>query len=238
MSCRQRGLHAVAKSADRKRIEYEETQEREQAMTTIDFWFSVGSTYSYLSLMRLAQVEQEQAIEFVWHPFSVRVLMREMDNIPFSTKPIKASYMWRDLARRAAMYDVPIKVPAPYPLKDFDLANRVAVLGTQQGWCREYVLAAYRHWFQQGREPSVEPALSAILEEIGLAPEAILEAAQGDAVGQAYEQATNNARALGIFGVPTFIVNGEMFWGDDRLEDALSWSKHGRVLRHDTKPTV
>ncbi|TIT86612.1 MAG: 2-hydroxychromene-2-carboxylate isomerase, partial [Mesorhizobium sp.] len=73
-------------------------------MAMIDFWFSIGSTYTYLSVMRLAEVAAETGIEFRWRPFNVRAIMIEMDNIPFAKKPAKAAYMWRDIERRAAMY--------------------------------------------------------------------------------------------------------------------------------------
>jgi hypothetical protein len=99
------------------------------AVTGIDFWFSVGSTYTYLAVMRLPEVEKATGVRFRWRPFSVRAIMREMNNVPFATKPIKMAYMWRDIERRAAAYGLPVRLPAPYPLQEFDLANRVAVLG-------------------------------------------------------------------------------------------------------------
>jgi len=117
----------------------------------IDFWFSIGSTYTYLSVMRLAEVEQTSGIAFRWQPFSVRQIMIEMDNIPFRTKPLKAAYMWRDIERRAAMYGLPARVPAPYPLAQWDVANRVAVLGAAEGWVADYARATYRRWFQEVR---------------------------------------------------------------------------------------
>src|SRR5215472_8975274 len=114
----------------------------------IEFWFSVGSTYTYLSVMRLGEVERQTGIRFVWRPFSVRQIMLEMDNIPFRTKPVKAAYMWRDIERRAAVYGLKARVPAPYPLQQWDTANRVAVLGVQQGWVADYTRATYRRWFE------------------------------------------------------------------------------------------
>ena len=80
----------------------------------------------------------------IWRPFNVRAIMREQNNIPFTTKPIKADYMWRDIERRARLYKLPVKVPAPYPLQMFDLANRVAIVGKREGWCADYVRATYR----------------------------------------------------------------------------------------------
>lgn len=191
----------------------------------VDFWFSVGSTYTYLTVMRLDEVERKSGVRFRWRPFSVRAIMKEMDNTPFSTKPVKAAYMWRDIERRAAQRGLPVRVPAPYPLPDFDLANRVAVLGAREGWCADYVRAAYRRWFQDGEPAGSEPSLSASLLEIGQDPKRVTAAARGDEIGRAYDQATDEARLLGIFGAPTFAVADEIFWGDDRLEDAIAWAR-------------
>lgn len=95
----------------------------------IQFWFSIGSTYTYLTVLRLHEVEARSGLHFDWRPFSVRAIMREQNNVPFATKPVKAGYMWRDIERRADLFCLPAKVPAPYPLKGFDLANRVAIVG-------------------------------------------------------------------------------------------------------------
>jgi 2-hydroxychromene-2-carboxylate isomerase len=197
----------------------------------IDFWFSIGSTYTYLSVMRLAEVEQTSGISFRWQPFSVRQIMVEMDNIPFRTKPVKAAYMWRDIERRAAMHGLPARVPAPYPLAQWDVANRVAVLGAAEGWVADYARATYRRWFQDGLEPGGEPNLSASLHEIGQEPARVTALAATPEIAAAYEAATGTARNLAIFGSPTFAVDRELFWGDDRLDDAIAWYRHGTLKR-------
>jgi 2-hydroxychromene-2-carboxylate isomerase len=195
----------------------------------IDFWFSTGSTYTYLTVSRLQQVEAATGVRFNWRPFSVRALMREQNNIPFATKPIKTAYMWRDIERRAAMYGLKANVPAPYPLKEFDLANRVALLGLGEGWGKAYIAASYRRWFVDSQEPGLEPNLSASLAEVGQDAARVVPLAAADRIGKVYTDATDEARRLGLFGSPTFAVDGELFWGDDRLDDALSWFKHGRL---------
>jgi 2-hydroxychromene-2-carboxylate isomerase len=195
----------------------------------IDFWFMVGSTYTYLTVSRLHQVEAATGIQFRWRPFNVRAIMQEMSNIPFATKPIKLAYMWRDIERRASKYGLPSKVPAPYPLKNLELANRVAVLGESEGWCADYVRATYRRWFVEGKEAGAEPNLSESLREIGQDPGRIIAAASQDSIGRALEAATAEARDLKIFGAPTFLTRGELFWGDDRLEDAITWHTAGTL---------
>jgi len=195
-------------------------------MKEIEFWFSIGSTYTYLSVIRLKEVEEKFGVKFSWQPFSVRKIMLEMDNVPFPpTKQVKADYMWRDIERRAYSYGFEAKVPAPYPLKKFDLANSVAVLGVQEGWCAEYVSATYRRWFVDGLEAGSEPNVGESLREIGQQPENVLKLAADDKIQKAYLKQTEQAQSKNIFGSPSFIVDDELFWGDDRLEDAVNWAQ-------------
>ena len=199
------------------------------ASDTIDFWFTVGSTYTYLTVSRLHKVQAASGIRFRWRPFNARAIMQEMNNVPFATKPIKLAYMWRDVERRALKYDLPIKVPAPYPLKNFDLASRVAVLGEIEGWCPNYVRASYRRWFVEGKEAGTEPNLSESLSEIGQDPNLVIAAADAESIRLAYDDNTREARHLNIFGSPTFVARGELFWGDDRLDDAMAWHTNGTL---------
>jgi len=194
----------------------------------IDFWISIGSTYSYLSVMRIEDVAKANGIKFRWRSFSVRSIMIEQNNIPFRDKPVKMNYMWRDIARRAQMYQLPARLPAPYPLREFDLANKVAIVGEDTDWGKAYIRASYRRWFQEGQEPGSEPNLSDSLREVGQHPAVIIEQARSEPAERRYQQATLEAKSLGIFGSPTFAVNGELFWGDDRLDDAIDWLRQGR----------
>lgn len=191
----------------------------------IDFWFSIGSTYSYLSVMRLAQVEAQAGVGFHWRPFNVRAIMIEMDNIPFARKPAKAAYMWRDIERRAAMYKMAPRLPAPYPLAELERANRVAVIAANEGWCAAYTRETYRRWFELGEPAGSEPNLSASIAKAGAEPGRVLRDADSDSAKIGLAAATEEAKALGIFGSPSFVVDSELFWGDDRLEDAIRWLK-------------
>jgi 2-hydroxychromene-2-carboxylate isomerase len=86
------------------------------AEPAIEFWFSIASTYTYLSVTRLFAVEREHGCRFVWRPFLLRTIMTEQDNFPFRDKPIKAAYMWRDIERRACDHAIPFRGPVPYPI--------------------------------------------------------------------------------------------------------------------------
>lgn len=194
----------------------------------IDFWFTMGSTYSFLSVMRLADIERSSDVSFRWRPFHLLVILQEMNHVPFADKPAKSAYMWRDIERRAAMYGIEARLPAPYPAKQSIVANLVATVGMNEGWGSDFVRAAYRRWMVQGQETGSEPNLSESLRDIGQDPDRVLKLAANDETKAMLSAETDAARALGIFGSPTFSVDREIFWGDDRLEDAIRWSKARR----------
>lgn len=197
-------------------------------MAQLDFWLSIGSTYSYLSVMRIVPLAEAAGLSLRWRPFNLRHVMIEQNNIPFKDKPVKAAYMWRDIERRAAGYGLAPRIPAPYPLAGLVLANQVAILGTEEGWVADDMRATYRRWFEAGQPAGEAPNLQDSLTEIGQDPARVLAEAQTPRIETALAEATEEAMALGVFGAPSFVVGDEVFWGDDRLDDALSWARKGQ----------
>lgn len=122
-------------------------------MKSIEFWYSIGSTYTYLTVMRISKIATANDINFKWKPFNARSLMVEQNNIPFANKPSKLAYMWRDIERRAGKNKIPVAVPVPYPLKELVLANQVALLGMRQGWGEAYTVETYRRGFWRDNQP-------------------------------------------------------------------------------------
>jgi 2-hydroxychromene-2-carboxylate isomerase len=197
----------------------------------IDFWFTMGSTYSFLSVMRLAELERSCEISFRWRPFHLLAILQEMKNVPFADKPAKLADMWRDVERRAVMYGIPAQLPAPYPAKHSIVANLIATVGMREGWGSDFARAAYRRWFQLGQETGSEPNVSESLRDIGQGRTRVLALANSEGAKAALTAETDAARELGIFGSPTFAVDRELFWGDDRLEDAIRWCRSNRAQR-------
>ena len=193
-------------------------------MSNIDFYFSIGSTYTYLTVTRILDVENKYQVKFNWKPFSVRAIMKEMNNIPFPKEKMnKVNYMWRDIERRAEGYGFFAKTPVPYPLSEFDLANQIAIFGLEKDWGIDYVRLTYKKWFQEGKEPAIEPSISEVCNELKLNKDEITSEALKKEIQDKYEANTNSARENKIFGSPSFVVKNEVFWGDDRMEDAIKW---------------
>ena len=192
----------------------------------IDFYFSIGSTYTYLAVTRILDVEKNHQVSFNWKPFSVRVIMKEMNNIPFPKDKLnKVNYMWRDIERRAEGYGFFAKTPVPYPLSEFDLGNQIAILGLDKSWGVDYVKLTYKKWFQEGKEPAIEPSISEVCKELKLNKDEIISEAKTKLIEDKYLANTNSARENKIFGSPSFVVKNEIFWGDDRMEDAIKFFK-------------
>ena len=187
----------------------------------IDFWFSVGSTYTYLSMMRAPALAATHGVRFNLRPFLLAQIFNDLGVWPFADGSPKTRYMWRDIERRAAVYGLSPRLPAPYPLKNAGLANTIAHLGAREGWAETFVMASYRRWMEQGQPTGDEPNLSASLRDAGQDPEAIVTHANAPETAERMQAETDEARRLGLFGSPSFVVAGEIFWGDDRLEDAI-----------------
>jgi 2-hydroxychromene-2-carboxylate isomerase len=194
-------------------------------LAAIDFFFFHGSTYTYLTVLRIEEAARKAGVEIRWRPFNVRAIMTEMNNIPFAGKPAKLSYMWRDVERRADKLGLPFKGAPVYPADAKLLANLAGMVAAEEGWCPQYSVASYRGWFLDGLPLGGTRSVEHAVASCGQDPDRVIERAHSDDIQARWEAETEAARQLGVFGSPTFVVGGsELFWGDDRLEDALAWA--------------
>ena len=191
----------------------------------MDFFFSYSSTYSYLSVMRADALAAEAGVALRWRPFRLRTITQEQNNRPFIGKPVKLKYMWRDVERQARRYGIPFNGIPPYPVDAEAVAHRVGIVAAAEGWCPQYSQAVYRRWFVDYQDPGDVARLRDVLASLGKDAESTLARASSQEVESRLAAETDVARALGIFGSPTFVVGNEIFWGDDRLESALAWCK-------------
>lgn len=192
---------------------------------TLEFWFEFASTYSYLAAMRVEAAAARSGVAVEWKPFLLGPVFARQgwNDSPFNIYPEKGRYMWRDLERLCARYGLPLRRPSRFPRNGL-LAARVACAAAGEPWLPELVRAVYAANFAADREISDAAVVGEILSGLGLDAPALLERARSAEIKERLKLETERAIALGIFGAPTFAVGGEIFWGNDRLEDALDWA--------------
>lgn len=191
-----------------------------------EFWYEFASTYSYLAAMRIEPLAEEAGVEIVWRPFLLGPVFKAQgwETSPFNLYPAKGRYMWRDMEREAARFGLPFYRPNPFPQNGL-LAARIALAGLDRGWTPVFTKAVYTAEFGEGQDISGKEVLSGILADLGLDPEEVIAEAQSDTNKTRLRRLNDEAQSRGIFGAPTFFAeDGEMFWGNDRLEQALDWA--------------
>ena len=192
----------------------------------IEFWFDFASNYSYLSVMRLRGIRQLAPEGVAWRPFLLGPIFKDAgwNNSPFVLQKDKGAYVWQDMPRQCAKYGLPWRQPSEFPRNSL-LAARVGILCEEQTWMPDFCERVMLANFAEDRDIGGVECIGDILSALGRDAEAILRDAQADDNKARLRARTEQAMALHIFGAPTFMVGDAMFWGNDRLDDALAHAK-------------
>lgn len=190
----------------------------------LEFWFEFASTYSYPAASRVEGLARERGVAVVWRPFLLGPIFAELGwkDSPFNLQPAKGRYMWRDLARLCADLGIAFRKPSQFPRNGL-LAARIACRFDSEAWVPDFVRAVYRANFAEDRDISDPAELAVLLAALGRPAETILREAREDSAKAKLREQGERAAGLGIFGAPSFVADGELFWGNDRLEAALDW---------------
>jgi 2-hydroxychromene-2-carboxylate isomerase len=203
----------------------------------IEFWFDFPSTYSYPAAMRIERLAGEAGMGVVWKPFLLGPLFNQQQGLtdsPFNAFPVKGKYMWRDLARVCEDEGLTLTKPAAFPQSGLKAAR--ITLALPEAARPDFVRAVYTANFAEGALISDEAVLEGLLIRLGHSPDAVLARAGSDEVKAELKKNTEEAAARGVFGAPTFFApDGDMFWGNDRLEQAVRWALKAKQVSTNTK---
>jgi 2-hydroxychromene-2-carboxylate isomerase len=196
---------------------------------TLFFWFDFASTYSYLAAMQIEQLAQERAVPLSWNAFLLSRIFRAQgwNDSPFNLYPLKGRYMWRDLERICEAQCLPFRRPSQFPRNGL-LAARIACRFPSEAWTPAFVRAVYHANFAEDQDIADRDVIAACLRSVNQNADAIFDSAGSSEAKTMLRAQTERAVNLGIFGAPSFIADEELFWGNDRLEEALSWCQRPR----------
>ena len=201
-------------------------------MGVIEFWFEFASTYSYPAAMRIEALASAAGHAVEWTPFLLGPLFHSQQGLtdsPFNAFPVKGRYMWRDLARVCAKEGLPLATPAAFPQNGLLAARCTLALAKEAR--AAFIKAVYTENFARGELISESDVIARCLESAGQDSGAVLARSGSDEIKAELKANTEEAIRRGVFGSPTFFAgDGEMFWGNDRLEDAIAWQDAPRKV--------
>ncbi len=198
----------------------------------LDFWFEFASTYSYLAASRIERLAVAAGVALRWRPFLLGPIFvaQGWGDSPFNIYPLKGRYMWRDMERLCEKYGIPFRRPSRFPRSGL-LAARVAIMAADEPWCPDFVRAVFRANFAEDREISQPETIAEILARLGQPPRETIARAEAEENKTRLREQNQIAVVEGIFGAPTMSAAGELFWGNDRLEDAIAFALRAQAAR-------
>ena len=194
----------------------------------LEFWYEFSSTYSYIAAMRIEALAEAAGVAIDWKPFLLGPIFQSQgwNTSPFNLYPAKGRYMVREIERLAEQHSVPFRMPGVFPQNSLQAA-RLALVGVEAGWIVAFTKAVYLAEFRDGLDISSKAVLEDILRGLQLDPAALFARTAEPDVKEQLKDQTDLAQESGIFGAPSFMVGEELFWGNDRLEQALELARRG-----------
>jgi 2-hydroxychromene-2-carboxylate isomerase len=191
----------------------------------IEFWYEFASSYSYLAAERIEAVAAKSQQRVLFRPFLLGPIFASQGwkDSPFNIYPVKGRYMWRDMERLCVERGQPFRRPTVFPRNGLNAA-RIAFIAQDEPWIGAFTRAVYRANYADDGDISDPETLAGLLAKLGLDAATLIERSRDAAAKAGFRAQNERAVTLGVFGAPTFIVDGELFWGDDRLEHAVAWA--------------
>jgi 2-hydroxychromene-2-carboxylate isomerase len=194
----------------------------------VGFWFDYTSPYGYVAAERVDAIAARHGRAVRWHPILLGPIFKVVGTAPLTQIPIKGDYSKHDFARTARYHKVPFRLPEKFPVGS-QVAARTFYLIDDADPARaiEFAKRIYRAYFAEGRDISDPAVVMEAAAAAGADVAALTESLKGEAIKERLKGEVENAMKIGVFGSPHFLVDGEPFWGVDRLPLLEEWLRTG-----------
>ena len=182
----------------------------------IDFYFDLSSPYSYLAATQLEAIANRHGATIAWKPLVLAAVFKAQGNVMPAVCVPKAQYMVKDLARWAEHYGVPFQMSSRFPLPTIR-GMRLIIAAESSGRSGELAKSLFTGMWERDLDISSDAVLRTLVSECGLSADELMAATETSAVKDKLRAYTDEAISRGVFGAPAMMVDGELFWGNDRL---------------------
>jgi 2-hydroxychromene-2-carboxylate isomerase len=195
----------------------------------IEFWFDFSSPYSYLASEKIEELAARYGRRVAFKPTLLGVIFRTTGGVPLTELvPPKSRYFVHDFERSARFAGVPFRQPSAFPISTVGAARAFLWLQSRdEAMALRFLHAAFRAYFAHDRSLAEPDVLAALAREVGADPAQMAQGMQEPAIKDRLKALVDESIARGVFGAPTIFVDGEMFWGHDRLPQVERWLATG-----------
>lgn len=194
----------------------------------IEFYFDFSSPYGYLGSTRIDAIAARHGRETVWRPFLLGAVFKVTGGKPLPSLPLKGDYAVRDMARYARLWGVPFRLPAKFPIATQAPARAFYWTdGRDAALAKRLSSALYDAYFNGNRDIGSPEVTADVAAGLGLDRQEVLAAMEDPEIKERLRHENDAAVARGVFGSPFVIVDGEPFWGADRLDQVERWLATG-----------
>jgi 2-hydroxychromene-2-carboxylate isomerase len=194
----------------------------------IEFWFEFSSPYGYIASQLVPGLEARTGRPVAWRPFLLGPVFKANGQAPLVEIPMKGDYSRHDFARSARFHGVPFAMPSKFPIGTVAAVRAFYWLDAKDpAKARALADRLYRAYFAEGRDIGDAATVATLAGELGIDRGALEQALQDAAVKDLAKRQVDAAIARGIFGSPFFVVDGEPFWGADRIPMLEAWISRG-----------
>jgi 2-hydroxychromene-2-carboxylate isomerase len=194
----------------------------------IDFYFEFASPYGYLASTQIDALAGRHGRTVAWHPIMLGAAFKETGAKPLTQTPLKGPYLLHDVPRFARLLGVPVRLPPVMPMNSL-AASRACVWLEEDSpdQSKRLAQALFRAHWGEGRDLSAPEAVADVAADFGIERDDLLGAVADQRIKDRLKDQTRAAIERGVFGSPFIFVDGEPFWGADRLPQVEAWLSHG-----------